>query len=137
MTKGTLTDSSKEKLSETDTHDNNTCACHLPQSLQYAADLIHNKDVLVPLTKKMKKAHILHDFMLLLQLVADRTLDADNLPLLLAVECAKLQNCDTTTAMKYIPETLEFWDVFYCMFHGSGLLLTSGKKMWTSEVNGT
>ena len=129
VNKNILTDSSKEKHSKTDTHDYNTCACHLPKFLQFAADLMHNKDALVPLIKKMLKAHILDDFMLLLQLVADGTLGADNLPLPLAVKCAKLQNCDATTAMQYRPETLEFWDVFYCTCHGSGLLLASGKKM--------
>ena len=83
---------------------------------------------MIPLIKKLHEAKILDDFMILLQLISDGTLDADNLPLLLAVECAKLQNCDTTTGMTYRPETLEFWDVFYRTCHGSGLLLASGKK---------
>ena len=105
-----------------------TCACHLPQSLQYAANLIETIHVMIPLIKKMHQARILDDLMILLQFISDGTLDADNLPLLLAVEHVKLQNCDTTTGMTYRPETIKFWDVFYRTCHGSGLLLASGKN---------
>ena len=44
----------------------------------------------------MYNAKILDDFLLLLQLVGNGTLEADNIPLLLAIKQAKFQNCDTT-----------------------------------------
>ena len=47
----------------------------------------------------MCQARILDDVMILLQSISDLTLNADNLLLLLAVECSKLQNCDTMTGM--------------------------------------
>ena len=34
---------------DTSDHDYETCACHLPQSLQYAANLIETKHVMIPL----------------------------------------------------------------------------------------
>ena len=118
-----------EKKSNDENHDISTCTCHIPRHLQYVVDLIESKEKMIPLIKKMDEANVLDDFMVMLQLIADGTLDADNLPLLLTVERAKLQNVISTTAMGYKPETLEFWEVFYRACHGSGLLLASGKKM--------
>ena len=118
-----------ENKSNDENHDVRTCTCHVPRHLQYAVDLIESKDKMIPLIKKMDEANVLDDFMVMLQLIADGTLDADNLPLLLAVERAKLQNLTSTTGMSYRPETLEFWEVFYKTCHGSGIFLASGKKM--------
>ena len=117
-----------ENKSNDENHDVRTCTCHVPRHLQYAVDLIESKDKMIPLIKKMDEANVLDDFMVMLQLIADGTLDADNLPLLLAVERAKLQNLTSTTGMSYRPETLEFWEVFYRTCHGSGIMLASGKK---------
>ena len=37
----------------TSDHDYDTCPCHLSQSLQYAANLIESKHVMIPLIKKI------------------------------------------------------------------------------------
>ena len=66
---------------------------------------------MIPLIKKMYQSRILNDFMLMLQLISDETLEADNLPLMLAVECAKLQSLENTSAMTYNHETLDFWEI--------------------------
>ena len=43
--------------------------------------------------------------MLMLQLISDGTLETNNLPLMLAVERAKLQSLENTSAMTYRCET--------------------------------
>ena len=75
---------------ESDAHDINACSCHVPEHLQYAIYLIQSQDKLIPVIKQMYNAKILDNFLLLLQLIADGTLEADDIPLLLAVEQAKL-----------------------------------------------
>ena len=55
-------------------------------------------------------------------------MNADNVPLTLALELAKLKNCDSTTGIKYNPKTLDFWLVFYRTCHTAGLNLVSGSK---------
>ena len=53
---------------------------------QYAIDVIQSQDKLIPVIKQMYITKILDDFLVLLQLIADGTLEADTIPLLLAVE---------------------------------------------------
>ena len=111
-----------------ETHDYSTCHCHVPQHLQYAVDLIELKAVLVPVIKDMYKHKVLDDFIGLLDVIGSGKLDSNNIPLRLAVERAKLQQCETTTAMIYSPETIDFWNVFSRTCHGAGLQLMSGRK---------
>ena len=40
-------------------HDEATCACHVPEHLKFAVELINSKDVLLPLIKKMDQCNIL------------------------------------------------------------------------------
>ena len=116
-------------------HDEATCACHVPEHLKFAVELINSKDVLLPLIKKMYQCNILDDFLLMLELISRGVLDANNIPLTLAVELAKLMNCESTTGMQYRNDTLDFWLVFYRTCHASGLNLMSGKKN-TGDVTG-
>ena len=76
----------KVESTESDSHDINSCSCHVPQHLQYAVDLIQSQEKLIPVIKQMYNVNILDDFLLLMQLIADGTLEGDNIPLLLAVE---------------------------------------------------
>ena len=61
----------------------------------------------------MSSPGILNDFLLMLEMISKGKLDCDNLPLNLAVELAKKKNCESTTGIKYISKTLDFWLVFY------------------------
>ena len=71
----------------------------------------------------------------MLELISRGVLDANNIPLTLAVELTKLMNCESTTGMQYRNDTLDFWLVFYRTCHASGLNLMSGKKN-TGDVTG-
>ena len=64
----------------------------------------------------------------MVQLISKGILEADNIPLTLATELAKMHSLKSTTAMVYRPETLEHWSVCYRTCHGSGLNLFSGSK---------
>ena len=111
-----------------DNHDIENCSCHLPEHLNYVVNLIESKDVLIPLIKKLYKGKILDDFLIMLQLISKGILEANNIPLTLATELAKMHSHKSTTAMVYRPETLDFWSVCYRTCHGSGLNLFSGSK---------
>ena len=113
---------------ESEHHDVNVCHCHVPQNLQYAVNLIENKETLEPLIKKLYEGGILDDFLLMLQLISKGDLNTDNVPLTLAGELAKLKNCDSTTGIKYNLKTLDFCLVFYHTCHTAGLNLASGSK---------
>ena len=67
---------------DSEDHDVNVCHCHVPQNLQYAVNLIENKETLVPLIKKLYEGGILDDFLLMFQLISKGDLNADNVPLL-------------------------------------------------------
>ena len=83
----------------------------------------------------MDQCNILDDFLLMLQLISRGVLDPNNIPLTLAVELAKLMNCESTTGMKYRNDTLDFWLVFCRTCHASGLNLMSGSKN-TGDLTG-
>ena len=102
----------REENNHSDEHNYHTCSCHVPQKLQYAVDLIESKETMVPSIKEMDKVGILDDFLLMLQLISKGSLEANNIPLTLATELAKLKNCDSTTGIRYNKNTLDFWLVF-------------------------
>ena len=83
---------------------------------------------MIPLIKQLYKGKILDDFLIMLQLISKGILEANNIPLTLATELAKMHSLKSTTAMVYQPETLDFWSVCYRTCHGSGLNLFSGSK---------
>ena len=118
----------REENNHSDEHNYHTCSCHVPQKLQYAVDLIESKETMVPLIKEMDKVGLLDDFLLMLQLILKGSLEANNIPLTLSTELAKLKNCDSTTGIRYNKNTLDFWLVFYRTCHASGLNLMSGSK---------
>ena len=50
---------------------------------------------MVPLIKKMNKVGSLDDFLVMFQLISSGTLDANDIPLTIATELAKLKICDS------------------------------------------
>ena len=98
----------------------------LPEHLENAFHLMSSRELLIPLIKKLNAGDLLDNFIVMMKLISEGELNADNLPLVLGTERAKFQNWSNTTQMKYCKETLDFWQVVLRQCHRSALLLFSG-----------
>ena len=82
----------------------------------------------MPLIEKLDRCGPMKDFINLMEVLSNGTLDVENIPLLLCLERAKLCKCKTTTLIRFHPKSKAFWRVAYRTWHGKGLLLMSGSK---------
>ena len=89
---------------------------------------ICKEDLLKPLIQKLCEKGMMKDFVNLLQVLSDGTLEVENIPFILCLERAKLCKCTTNTLMRFHPKSKAFWCVAYRTWHGKGLLLMSGSK---------
>ena len=58
---------------------------------------ICNKTLLMPLIEKLDRCGLMKDFINLMEVLSNGTLDVENIPLLLYLERAKLCKCTNTT----------------------------------------
>ncbi len=91
-------------------------------------------DIVPMLVPVLDRGGILVDFVVLCQQLASQKLPTSNIALLLCLERAKYQACQSTSRMHYRQSTLKFWKVLYRLFHGKALRLLSGPKNTGSIV---
>ena len=87
-----------------------------------------DETLMTKLVEELHENSSLEDFVKLINQLANGTMDAMNMSLLLCLDVVKLQSLPTKTAMRFRKETKQFWEVVYCICHGKGLHLFSGSK---------
>ena len=70
------------------------------------------------------------------RLVTEDMYPLDNLSLLLWLETVRWHSQSSTSTMRYWPQTMQFWDTGYSLFHGKFLRLLSGPKSLGQVVSG-
>lgn len=84
---------------------------------------------LIPtILSKLQKAGHLTEFCNLLRLIAADRFPLQNISFLLLLEVARWYSVDNTTKMFYSDQAMQFWKVFYRLFHGKALRFMMGIK---------
>ena len=82
---------------------------------------LSNHVLLKNLIDVLYSKNCLHDFMLLIRQIADKSLPVTNIAFLLCLERAKWQGLASTAAMRFRTITKKFWSVVYRLLKGRGI----------------
>lgn len=87
--------------------------------------------VLFDLLVALKSNNKMKNFVTLILLLAKGTLPINNISFSLVLEVAQFLNLETTTLMRYSPQTLAFWKFLYRLVGGTLIRALSGpKNLW-------
>ena len=84
--------------------------------LKFCQEKLYDAELMSKLVELLHDNSSLEDFMSLVTQLADGTLDPMNMAFLLCLDVAKLEKCQTTTSIRFRPETKQFWEVIYRVF---------------------
>ena len=102
---------------------------------QLCLQVLRDVDVISKVVEVLYKSEGLEDFVSLVTQLSNGTLSPKNIAFLLLLDRVHLNSCATTTAMRFRPDTHQFWEVVFCICHGKGLHLFSGSKNQGSLQN--
>ena len=91
--------------------------------------------LLMALVNVLYASNCLHDFMLLVKQLADKTLPGMNIAFLLCLERSRWQSLTSTAGMRFRDVTKKFWCVVYRLLKGKAIHFFSGSKNWGHVIS--
>ena len=91
--------------------------------------------LLTALVNVLYARNCLHDFMLLVKQLADKTLPVMNIAFLLCLESSRWQSLTSTVGMRFRGITKKFWCVVYRLLKGKAIHFFSGSKNWGHMIS--
>ena len=91
--------------------------------------------LLTALVNVLYASNFLHDFMLLVKQLADKTLPVMNIAFLLNLERSRWQSLTSTTGMRFRDVTKKFWCVVYRFLKGKAFCFFSESKNWGHVIS--